>query len=83
MTVSGIYTPSENDVTASEPGSSLIRSANVVEVKVGDESIFIHVTPKCEHEFAGWREFEDGNGGEQVCAKCGMGAMSASLRDGP
>ena len=48
-----------------------------------ENQIFIHTTPKCEHEFAGWREFEDGNGGEQVCTKCGIGAMSASLRDGP
>ena len=45
--------------------------------------LFLHSTPKCEHEFAGWREFDDGNGGEQVCTKCGMGAMAASLRDGP
>ncbi len=37
----------------------------------------------CEHEFAGWRAFDDGLGGEQVCAKCGMGAMSHSLRTGP
>lgn len=33
----------------------------------------------CEHDFQGWRAFEDGNGGEQVCTKCGMGAMSHSL----
>lgn len=29
----------------------------------------------CEHDFQGWREFEDGLGGEAVCAKCGIGAM--------
>lgn len=34
----------------------------------------------CEHEFSGWREFEDGLGGETFCQKCGMGAMSHSLR---
>jgi hypothetical protein len=34
----------------------------------------------CEHEFAGWRDFEDGCGGEQVCSKCGAGAMAHSLR---
>ena len=33
----------------------------------------------CEHEFSGWREFDDGNGGEQFCARCGMGAMQHSL----
>lgn len=49
---------------------------------VAGTDIFIHVTPRCEHEFAGWREFNDGLGGEQVCTKCGVGAMSASLRDG-
>ena len=46
---------------------------------------FFHVTPKpdaCDHDFKGWREFEDGLGGEQVCTKCGMGAMTYSLRMG-
>ena len=33
----------------------------------------------CQHEFAGWREFEDGRGGEQFCQRCGLGAMSHSL----
>jgi hypothetical protein len=37
----------------------------------------------CDHEWGGWRNFEDGNGGEQVCKLCGMGAMSHSLRFGP
>lgn len=32
----------------------------------------------CEHDFQGWREFE--GGGEQVCKRCGMGAMSHTLR---
>ncbi len=32
-----------------------------------------------EHDFTGWREFEDGNGGEQVCKHCGIGAMEHSL----
>jgi hypothetical protein len=36
----------------------------------------------CQHDFQGWREFEDGCGGEQVCTKCGTGAMSHSLRTG-
>lgn len=44
---------------------------------------FIHITPKCEHDFKGWRTFDDGRGGEQVCTKCGMGAMAHSLREGP
>lgn len=37
----------------------------------------------CEHDFQGWREFEDGRGGEQVCSRCGLGAMSHSMRVGP
>jgi len=37
----------------------------------------------CEHQFTGWRAFEDGRGGEQVCRLCGMGAMSHSLRCDP
>ena len=36
--------------------------------------------PPCEHEFGGWREFEDGRGGEQFCQKCGYGAMAWTLR---
>jgi hypothetical protein len=44
--------------------------------------LFIHfAAPPCEHDFKGWREFEDGRGGEQVCTKCGMGAMEHSLRN--
>lgn len=33
----------------------------------------------CDHDFQGWREFDDGNGGEQVCSKCGIGAMEWSM----
>ena len=46
---------------------------------------YFHVRPKpddCAHEFQGWREFADGNGGESFCSKCGMGAMAYSLRCG-
>jgi hypothetical protein len=31
------------------------------------------------HEFTGWRDFEDGRGGEQVCTHCGVGAMEHTL----
>jgi hypothetical protein len=34
----------------------------------------------CEHDFKGWRAFINGGGGETVCQRCGMGAMSHSLR---
>lgn len=37
----------------------------------------------CEHDFQGWRNFEDGCGGERVCIRCGMGAMGHSIRIGP
>lgn len=40
----------------------------------------------CEHDFQGWREFEDGyggGGGEAVCTRCGMGAMNHGLRTAP
>lgn len=41
----------------------------------------------CEHDFQGWRDLHDdkGNvsGGETFCKRCGMGAMSHSLRTGP
>ena len=50
---------------------------------VGD--LFIHIEPKdaCQHEFVGWREFADGNGGEAVCKHCGIGAMAYTLRTEP
>jgi len=41
-----------------------------------------HAASKCDHRFVGWRPFEGGNGGEQVCAKCGAGAMECTMRDG-
>lgn len=47
-----------------------------------EDRLFFHRTPKapdCKHDFQGWREFEDGNGGEKVCTKCGMGAMAHTL----
>lgn len=53
-----------------------------------EPEIFLHVMPKadaCEHDFQGWREIRcegGGGGGEQVCTKCGMGAMEYSLRYG-
>lgn len=47
------------------------------------QSLFFHETPTCEHNFQGWREFEDGHGGEKVCTKCGVGAMGWSMRVGP
>lgn len=34
---------------------------------------------ECAHDFHGWREFEDGRGGERVCANCGLGAMAYTL----
>ena len=40
----------------------------------------------CEHEFSGWRAFEcdsGAGGGEQVCAKCGCGAMAHDMRCDP
>ena len=30
--------------------------------------------------FTGWRDSEDGHGGEQVCKNCGLGAMVWSMR---
>ena len=37
----------------------------------------------CDHDFRGFRPFPDGNGGESVCTKCGMGAMEHTLRTAP
>lgn len=33
----------------------------------------------CEHDFAAWRDFEDSNGGELFCTRCGLGAMAHTL----
>jgi hypothetical protein len=51
---------------------------------VGEErarEVLFHLKPKdaCDHHFAGWRAFDDGRGGEQVCTKCGLGALAWSL----
>jgi hypothetical protein len=56
------------------------------------DEVFAHMTPKpeicvgnpptAEHEFTGWRMFADGNGGEQACKHCGLGAMTYSLWTG-
>jgi hypothetical protein len=43
---------------------------------------FVHIMSKpaaCDHDFQGWRTSPSGNRGEQVCTKCGMGAMAYSL----
>lgn len=34
---------------------------------------------KCDHFLGGWREFDNGRGGEQYCVHCGIGAMQLSL----
>lgn len=51
------------------------------EEKAPEGVTYFHCTPAndCEHEWGGWREFEDGRGGEQVCKKCGLGAMAHTL----
>lgn len=54
-----------------------------VEAFKAEVQVWPHRQPKrepCEHDFQGWREFDDGNGGEAVCTKCGLGAMAHTLR---
>ena len=49
------------------------------------DDVFFHAIPKldaCDHDFQGFHPFEDGNGGEAVCTKCGMGAMAYTLSKG-
>ena len=46
---------------------------------------FVHVMRSlvgCEHDFKGWRNFEDGTGGERVCSNCGLGAQEWSMHQG-
>jgi predicted RNA-binding Zn-ribbon protein involved in translation (DUF1610 family) len=52
-------------------------------------ALFFHASPKpdaCEHDFQGWQETKNDEGlvcgGTTVCTKCGMDAMSYSLRVG-
>lgn len=61
-----------------------LRILSVDEPDTIDEPFF-YIAEKpdaCEHDFKGWRPFEDGTGGETVCSKCGMGAMHHSLMTG-
>ena len=53
-------------------------------------NFFIHETTGQEvckdgkpHQWAGWREFEDGRGGTQICSVCGISAFEHSMRYGP
>jgi hypothetical protein len=54
-----------------------------------DDDVFFHSSPKpdaCDHDFKGWVDLRDEEGrvcgGTTVCTKCGMDAMSYSLRVG-
>ena len=54
-----------------------------------DDKLFFHASPNpeiCEHDFQGWEVLTDEEGrecgGTTVCTKCGMDAMSYSLRCG-
>ena len=53
------------------------------------DELFFHASPKpdaCDHDFQGWEVLKDDEGrecgGTTVCTKCGMDAMSYSLRCG-
>lgn len=53
------------------------------------KDMFVHTTPKpdaCEHDFSGGRDLTDAEGRvcgfTTVCTKCGMDAMTYSLRTG-
>lgn len=46
----------------------------------GDGYTIFMCPPACFHDFSGWRNFEDGSGGEMACSKCGMGAMAFTLQ---
>ena len=51
---------------------------------VGTTEVLLHLAARpapCQHDFQGWREFEDGRGGETVCKHCGLGAMAWTLRN--
>ena len=53
------------------------------EINEAIERALSKLPPPCDHAFGGWREFEDGRGGEQFCQHCGLGAMAWSMRNLP
>ena len=76
----------------SDPGQAMKRCDDagcpIRELKFPD-GMFLHISPKpdaCKHDFQGWIELKDEEGrvagGTNVCTKCGMDAMSYSLRCG-
>lgn len=70
---------SQNGGAAASPKTS--RGSQSIDSVIEDGLTFIQCgEPICEHDFSGWREFDDGLGGEQFCSKCGTGAMQWSMR---
>lgn len=55
-------------------GGKIVRTATGTLTLIQCERV-----PDCQHDFQGWREFDDGLGGETVCTKCGLGAMAFTL----
>lgn len=55
--------------------------ADPKEVEAFDRShgIFIHTTPKCDHDWSG-PEVKFENGASVTCAKCGMSAIDDAMR---
>lgn len=62
-------------------GSVTLKSTGGVDLRNVVPELFFHAHRKndCSHEWGGWRDFDDGRGGEQVCKKCGLGAMAHTL----
>lgn len=81
----GTYEPMDRGAGLRKPIDLSRRPLLIARYADSEPKIIFHAIPDpdaCKHEWGGWREFEDGRGGEQVCKICSMGAMTYSLRTG-
>jgi len=65
----------DDRATAAEPAVSALRDGIPSAVTL----VVCGTHEPCDHDFQGWREFDDSCGGEAVCSKCGIGVMAYAL----
>ena len=61
--------------------AALAEDAAYIEAMGQDPGMTLDDLEECaEHDFQGCRVFADGRGSEQVCTRCGLGAMAWTMR---